>query len=229
MNSCPAPMMFQCSNAVSTAAGQKTSAAESTASTSRSLSSPELSGGGLIVWSAPFCSPGAGATGSFVRSIWLHRKCIRAVSTSAESIGSVRQANTFRFHWGGAMIGRFIGAYLLHIYSPGKVLASAAPSPSCSWRLRVPTPVHSPAGAACDRSLQLDHVSDPPEAQGATHTRAPVSFASRLSGAIASTAVWRARPDDGRNSRFRQDRHHRRDHTFNISKRARLKSSGESA
>jgi FHS family L-fucose permease-like MFS transporter len=30
------------------------------------------------------------------------------------------------FYWGGAMIGRFIGAYLLRIYSPGKVLASAA-------------------------------------------------------------------------------------------------------
>jgi len=30
------------------------------------------------------------------------------------------------FYWGGAMIGRFIGAYLLRLYSPGKVLASAA-------------------------------------------------------------------------------------------------------
>ena len=30
------------------------------------------------------------------------------------------------FYWGGAMIGRFIGAYLLRIYSPGNVLASAA-------------------------------------------------------------------------------------------------------
>ena len=30
------------------------------------------------------------------------------------------------FYWGGAMIGRFVGAYLLRIYSPGKVLASAA-------------------------------------------------------------------------------------------------------
>jgi len=29
-------------------------------------------------------------------------------------------------YWGGAMIGRFIGAYLLRIWSPGKVLASAA-------------------------------------------------------------------------------------------------------
>ena len=29
-------------------------------------------------------------------------------------------------YWGGAMTGRFIGAYLLRFYSPGKVLASAA-------------------------------------------------------------------------------------------------------
>lgn len=29
-------------------------------------------------------------------------------------------------YWGGAMIGRFIGAYLLRIFSPGKVLACAA-------------------------------------------------------------------------------------------------------
>lgn len=30
------------------------------------------------------------------------------------------------YYWGGAMIGRFIGAYLLSLYSPGKVLATAA-------------------------------------------------------------------------------------------------------
>jgi MFS transporter, FHS family, L-fucose permease len=29
-------------------------------------------------------------------------------------------------YWGGAMLGRFIGAYLLKVFSPGKVLASAA-------------------------------------------------------------------------------------------------------
>jgi MFS transporter, FHS family, L-fucose permease len=29
-------------------------------------------------------------------------------------------------YWGGAMIGRFVGAYLLRLYSPGKVLAIAA-------------------------------------------------------------------------------------------------------
>jgi FHS family L-fucose permease-like MFS transporter len=30
------------------------------------------------------------------------------------------------FYWGGAMVGRFIGAYLLRVFSPGKVLAGAA-------------------------------------------------------------------------------------------------------
>ncbi|MGC2459540.1 MAG: sugar MFS transporter [Steroidobacteraceae bacterium] len=30
------------------------------------------------------------------------------------------------FYWGGAMVGRFIGAYLLRIFSPGKVLAVVA-------------------------------------------------------------------------------------------------------
>jgi MFS transporter, FHS family, L-fucose permease len=29
-------------------------------------------------------------------------------------------------YWGGAMLGRFIGSYLLRVFSPGKVLASAA-------------------------------------------------------------------------------------------------------
>lgn len=29
-------------------------------------------------------------------------------------------------YWGGAMLGRFIGAYLLRVFSPGKVLATAA-------------------------------------------------------------------------------------------------------
>ncbi len=30
------------------------------------------------------------------------------------------------FYWGGAMVGRFIGAWLLRLFAPGKVLASAA-------------------------------------------------------------------------------------------------------
>ena len=30
------------------------------------------------------------------------------------------------FYWGGAMVGRFMGAYLLRVFSPGKVLACAA-------------------------------------------------------------------------------------------------------
>jgi FHS family L-fucose permease-like MFS transporter len=30
------------------------------------------------------------------------------------------------YYWGGAMVGRFIGAYLLRVFSPGKVLATVA-------------------------------------------------------------------------------------------------------
>ena len=30
------------------------------------------------------------------------------------------------FYWGGALVGRFIGAFLLRVFSPGKVLATAA-------------------------------------------------------------------------------------------------------
>lgn len=30
------------------------------------------------------------------------------------------------FYWGGAMVGRFVGAYLLRVFSPGKVLSCAA-------------------------------------------------------------------------------------------------------
>ena len=30
------------------------------------------------------------------------------------------------YYWGGAMVGRFIGAYLLRVFAPGKVLAAAA-------------------------------------------------------------------------------------------------------
>ncbi len=30
------------------------------------------------------------------------------------------------FYWGGAMVGRFLGAYLLRVFSPGKALATAA-------------------------------------------------------------------------------------------------------
>jgi FHS family L-fucose permease-like MFS transporter len=30
------------------------------------------------------------------------------------------------YYWGGAMVGRFVGSYLLRVFSPGKVLATAA-------------------------------------------------------------------------------------------------------
>lgn len=41
-------------------------------------------------------------------------------------LGSEAAGKHVPYYWGGAMIGRFIGAYLLRMFSPGKVLASAA-------------------------------------------------------------------------------------------------------
>ena len=41
-------------------------------------------------------------------------------------IGAVQAGEHVPFYWGGAMVGRFVGAYLLRVMSPGKVLASAA-------------------------------------------------------------------------------------------------------
>ena len=41
-------------------------------------------------------------------------------------IGSQAAGKHVSFYWGGAMVGRFIGAYLLRIFSPGWVLATAA-------------------------------------------------------------------------------------------------------
>jgi MFS transporter, FHS family, L-fucose permease len=35
------------------------------------------------------------------------------------------------YYWGGAMVGRFVGAYLLRLYVPGKVLAAAATAVIC--------------------------------------------------------------------------------------------------
>jgi FHS family L-fucose permease-like MFS transporter len=42
------------------------------------------------------------------------------------SLGEQAAGKHVPFYWGGAMVGRFIGAYLLRIFSPGKVLACAA-------------------------------------------------------------------------------------------------------
>ena len=41
-------------------------------------------------------------------------------------IGQQDAGKLVSFYWGGAMVGRFIGAYLLRVFSPGKVLATAA-------------------------------------------------------------------------------------------------------
>lgn len=41
-------------------------------------------------------------------------------------LGAQEAGKHVAWYWGGAMVGRFIGAYLLRVFSPGKVLASAA-------------------------------------------------------------------------------------------------------
>ena len=45
---------------------------------------------------------------------------------SVLGLGAEQAGKHVPFYWGGAMIGRFIGAYVLRILRPGKVLAAAA-------------------------------------------------------------------------------------------------------
>jgi len=48
------------------------------------------------------------------------------MQADALGIGQKAAGEHVPFYWGGAMIGRFIGAYLLRVSSPGKVLATAS-------------------------------------------------------------------------------------------------------
>jgi FHS family L-fucose permease-like MFS transporter len=45
------------------------------------------------------------------------------MQSSVWEVGSEAAGKHIIFYWGGAMVGRFIGAYVLRIFSPGKVLA----------------------------------------------------------------------------------------------------------
>ena len=45
---------------------------------------------------------------------------------SAMGIDAAAAGKHLQYYWGGAMVGRFIGAYVLRLYSPGKVLACVA-------------------------------------------------------------------------------------------------------
>jgi FHS family L-fucose permease-like MFS transporter len=47
---------------------------------------------------------------------------------SVLAIGGEAAGKHVSYYWGGAMVGRFIGAYLLRLFAPGKVLACAAAS-----------------------------------------------------------------------------------------------------
>jgi MFS transporter, FHS family, L-fucose permease len=48
------------------------------------------------------------------------------MQSSVLGIGPKAAGGHIAFYWGGAMVGRFIGAYVLRIFSPGKVLACHA-------------------------------------------------------------------------------------------------------
>jgi len=48
------------------------------------------------------------------------------MQTDVFGIGQRAAGEHVPFYWGGAMVGRFVGAYLLRLFSPGKVLATAA-------------------------------------------------------------------------------------------------------
>ncbi|MGH8305222.1 MAG: sugar MFS transporter [Steroidobacteraceae bacterium] len=48
------------------------------------------------------------------------------MQSSVLALGQEAAGKKLILYWGGAMLGRFIGAYLLRIFSPGKVLACAA-------------------------------------------------------------------------------------------------------
>jgi FHS family L-fucose permease-like MFS transporter len=45
---------------------------------------------------------------------------------SVLGIGAEEAGKHVPFYWGGAMVGRFVGAYLLRLFSPGKILACDA-------------------------------------------------------------------------------------------------------
>ena len=48
------------------------------------------------------------------------------VQSDVLGLGPQAAGKHVAFYWGGAMVGRFLGGYLLRIFSPGKVLAAAA-------------------------------------------------------------------------------------------------------
>jgi MFS transporter, FHS family, L-fucose permease len=48
------------------------------------------------------------------------------MQTDALGLGQKAAGEHVPFYWGGAMVGRFVGAYLLRVFSPGKALATAA-------------------------------------------------------------------------------------------------------
>lgn len=48
------------------------------------------------------------------------------IQSTVMGLGQEAAGKHVTFYWGGAMVGRFIGAYVLRQFSPGKVLAAVA-------------------------------------------------------------------------------------------------------
>jgi MFS transporter, FHS family, L-fucose permease len=48
------------------------------------------------------------------------------MQSSVFGLSAVEAGKHVPFYWGGAMVGRFIGAYVLRLFAPGKVLATVA-------------------------------------------------------------------------------------------------------
>jgi FHS family L-fucose permease-like MFS transporter len=48
------------------------------------------------------------------------------MQTDVLGLGQKAAGEHVPLYWGGAMVGRFIGSYLLRLFSPGKILAVAA-------------------------------------------------------------------------------------------------------
>ena len=105
------------------------------------------------------------------------------------------------FYWGGALVGRFIGAYVLRLVSPGKVLAFNAGMVMVLLLISANT-VGAVSGwsLAGDRTLQLHHVSHhlrawPPKAWDRAPPTDPASSAWRSSAARSCPSITGAAAD----------------------------------
>ena len=80
---------------------------------------------------------------------------------SVLGLGAEEAGKHVPFYWGGAMVGRFVGAYLLRLFSPGKILACDAAVVIALLLISANTNgAVSGLVAARHRTVQFHHVSD---------------------------------------------------------------------